>query len=138
MINWISLIGAAGIGAIIIKILDIIWLQKVFDSSEHKKWLRDQKMKAFSELSKAILSIGLGENLIENLNNPYEFYSISSKTILLLDNDDLIDEINQFIINWDKLVNENLSTEESDMIYKNLLKNSKIIVKELRNDLIRK
>ena len=137
MVNWISLIGAAGIGAIIIKILDIVWLQKIYDRSEQKKWLRNQKMKAFSEFSEALLSLGLGENLKIG-KNPYEFYSLSSVTILLLENDNLVNKIDRFIINWDKLINENLSKEESDMIYYNLIKNSKTIVKELRNNLIKR
>jgi len=136
MISWISLIGAAGIGAIIIKILDIVWLQKRLERSENRKWLRDQKLKAYSELSKAVLSIGLGEHIIKNLKNPYEFYSISSQAILLLENDDLVEKINQYVVNWDKLVNENLSEIESNIIYINLVEKSKSIVKELHKDLI--
>lgn len=135
MINWISFLSAAGFGAIIIKLIDILWLQKVVEIAEHKKWLRNQKIKAFSNLSEALLSLGLGENLKIG-NNPYEFYSLASATILLLENDELIKRIDQFVIDWDKLVNEDIKKEKSDLIYNNLLKESKLIVKELRNDLI--
>ena len=59
MDNWFQLLGAAGIGAIIIKIIDIVWLQKTLEKSEHKKWLRNQKLEVFTELSELLLSIGL-------------------------------------------------------------------------------
>jgi len=132
--DWVSLVGAAGIGAILIKIIDIVWLQKALEKSEHKKWLRNQKLEGFTELSELLLSIGMSKkNNIDN--NPYEFYAVASKSLLLIENEELQKQINTFIVDWDKLINEKLTEAKSDELYYKLTAKSKVIVDELRKDL---
>ena len=132
--DWVSLVGAAGIGAILIKIIDIVWLQKALEKSEHKKWLRNQKLAVFTELSELLLSIGISKK--HNIdNNPYEFYAVASKSLLLIENEELQKQINTFIVDWDKLINEKLTETKSDELYAKLTKKSKVIVNELHKDL---
>ncbi len=132
--DWVSLVGAAGIGAIIIKIIDIVWLQKALEKSEHKKWLRNQKLEVFTELSELLLSIGLSKK--HNIdNNPYEFYAVASKSLLLIENEKLQKQINTFIVDWDKLINEDLTETKKNNLYHKLTVRSKVIVNELRNDM---
>ena len=50
--DWIKLLGAIGFGAIITKVLDVIWLQSALKNAEREKWLRDQRMRVFSMLAK--------------------------------------------------------------------------------------
>jgi len=130
MVNWFQLLGAAGIGAIIIKIIDIVWLQKALEKSEHKKWLRNQKLEVFTELSELLLSIGLSKK--QNIdNNPFEFYAVASKSLLLIENEELQKQINCFIVDRDKLINEKLTETESDELYHILTARSKVVVNEL-------
>lgn len=58
--NWIGLIIGAGgigglIGAIVTKLLDIFWLQKMIGERERKRWLRDRRLRAFSKLSREFM-----------------------------------------------------------------------------------
>jgi len=130
MDNWIQILGVAGIGAIIIKIIDIVWLQKALEKSEHKKWLRNQKLEVFTELSELLLSIGLSKK--QNIdNNPFEFYAVASKSLLLIENEELQKQINCFIVDRDKLINEKLTETESDELYHILTARSKVVVNEL-------
>lgn len=132
--DWASLVGAASLGAIIIRILDITWFQKVIDNSEHRKWLRTQKMIAFSELSEILLSMGIAKKY--NINhNPYEFLTIASKSILLIDNNELQDKIFSFIKYWDKMLNENIPENEITELYYLLAEEGKMLLQELRIDL---
>src|SRR4051812_690307 len=50
--DWIPLLGAVGIGAIATKVLDVLWLQRVMQSAERTKWLREQRIKAYGALAK--------------------------------------------------------------------------------------
>lgn len=69
--NWIEIIsiiiGALGIGTIIAKILDI-WLQIRIEKIEKQKWLRDNQLRAFSELAEETLSLRLGEEAFDHDN----------------------------------------------------------------------
>ncbi len=59
-----------------------------------KRWLRQTKLEAFSNLSEEILSLGLKKGYFED---PWRFKSLRSKAILLLDDRDLVNEISEFI-----------------------------------------
>jgi hypothetical protein len=52
--GWMEFIGAIGIGAIVIKLLDVLWLQKVINESERQRWLRAEKLRVYGSLSKEL------------------------------------------------------------------------------------
>jgi len=81
---WIEIIGAIGIGAVITKVLDIFWLQKIMEESEKRKWLRDNQLRAFSKLAKETLSFRLSGGVLD-YDNPFEFYGIAAESILLIE-----------------------------------------------------
>lgn len=65
--DWLKLMSAAGIGAIIIKLIDILWLEKSKRNYEHRKWIKEQRLKAYSQLitelsSKKIWDLSLRES----------------------------------------------------------------------------
>ena len=93
--DTIKFIGAIGIGAVIVKVLDIFWLQKVISKNETIKWLRDQRLKYFSEFVGYSSTLAFREKDIDIL----EFASVSARVKLLLHNDDLIPSIDQFVDN---------------------------------------
>jgi hypothetical protein len=64
--NWIALAGAIGIGAIITKVLDVVWLQQIVADNERKKWLRDQRLRAYSVLSQDLIGMRQWLGLVSN------------------------------------------------------------------------
>ena len=62
--NWLQLLSAFGIGAILIKLLDIVWLQRVIQEYQQRTWLRDRRLEAFSKLAKEFISLGLHQQKI--------------------------------------------------------------------------
>lgn len=59
--SWIQILSAIGFGAIVTKLLDVVWLQRALRKSERDKWLRDQRLRSFSLLSKELISDGLSK-----------------------------------------------------------------------------
>ena len=91
--NWIELIGAVGIGAIITKILDVLWLQRLLAQQEKARWLRETKFRALSNLSKLIASWGFHEGKVANL---WEFRAAVAEAFLVIENRKLVEEIQTF------------------------------------------
>jgi hypothetical protein len=54
--DWIPLLGAVGAGAIATKVLDVLWVQRVLQDSERRKWLREQRYRAYGELARELLT----------------------------------------------------------------------------------
>jgi len=94
-------------------------------------------LKVFSELSEALVSIGLS-NKQKLDNNPFEFYALASKSYLLMEDDALQNRINSFIVYWDELLNEDILEEEKQKRYYKLTKESIQIVRDLRQEIIKK
>ena len=63
--NWVELLAAVGIGAIVVKMLDVLWLQRLLQESERKRWLRDQRHSAYSKLAKELISESYWSGAIE-------------------------------------------------------------------------
>ncbi len=96
----LAIIGSAAFGAVLGKILDAFLISKITEENEKKRWLRQAKLEAFSNLSEEILSLGFKKGYFDN---PWKFKSLGSKTILLLDDEDLVNEISEFIKNISRL-----------------------------------
>jgi hypothetical protein len=127
----IKFIGAIGIGAVIVKILDIFWLQKVILKNETIKWLRDQRLIYFSEFVEYGSTLALRNKDIDIL----DFVAVSAKVKLLLNNDDLLPIIDQFVDRMcDLHANKQHDTEE--VIHK-IQQESKKLVNELRAELLK-
>jgi hypothetical protein len=56
VVDWIALLSAAGVGAIIVKVLDVLWLQRVVSESERQKWLRAERLRAYAALSRDLMA----------------------------------------------------------------------------------
>ncbi len=126
--NWIEFIGAIGVGAVITKVLDIFWLQKIMEESEKRKWLRDNQLRAFSELAKEILSLRLSEDDFD-FDNPYKFYSIAAEPMLLIEDSEIKSRINNFIVSLDEIFHIKEASEEiPDLKYNKIVTESRAIV----------
>jgi hypothetical protein len=90
----VTVLGSASFGAIAGKLIEVFWLSSVIESHERKKWIRNLKIEAYAALSQEMLSLGTKSYVHDD---PWEFRSLAAKAIILLENDDLINEINDFI-----------------------------------------
>ncbi len=113
--DWIKVFGAIGVGAIITKILDVIWLQSALRNAERERWLRDQRMRVFSLLARELV----GSQLEKSRENIDSAKAIAAEALLLLPSlevrNDLSHHFNDIEISKskiDKFINNGSSTIE--------------------------
>jgi hypothetical protein len=138
IMDWTPLISAAGIGALLVKVIDTLWLQKVLQSAEKKKWLREKRLKAYSDLTAELLSLGKRSDL---QTDAFQGYAIASEAILLTDDDKLAKEIEDFFTGLANLFKEasipeghrnKRSEDELEGAYEFLFHKSRHLVIQLR------
>lgn len=91
--DWPALLGSGAIGALLIKIVDTLWLQRVLQSAEKRKWLREKRLKAYSSLTLELLTLGRNSDLRDDA---FKGYAIASEAILLTTDKELAEEIEEF------------------------------------------
>jgi len=135
--NWIEILGAIGFGSFITTVLNIFWLPKIMEKIERRKWLRDNQLRAFSKLSREILSFRLGKGVLD-YDNPFEFYSIAAESMLLIEDSEIKSRINNFIINLDDIFHLNEAGEEiPNSEYNEITTESRVIIDSLSSLLIK-
>ncbi|RXJ87966.1 hypothetical protein [Arcobacter sp. CECT 8985] len=103
------------VGAIATKVVDTFITTKVNNKNDQKKWLRTTKLEAFSKLSQEILSIDLNNLKDENTRSIKEY---SAKTILLLEDKKLMNQIEDYLTN---LINLNKTSDDRSKDMKQIL-----------------
>ncbi len=134
--NWFQLIGAVGIGAIVTKLLDIFWLARITREADHRKWLREQRLAAYSDVAKDFLSLRLGGD--QDHDNPFQAYAVASRAMLLAHNDQLSQRISRFIVDMDafyQLNDDESKQSEAEKAYKALWDEARGLVSALRQAL---
>ena len=113
------------------------------DRREHRNWLRDQRLSAYVDLTKHLLSFGLSRGAQHD--NPFEGYVVVSRAMLLAHDEDLTKKIDLFIVDLDRflrLQNEGKDNEEknaeAEALYKELWHRARDIVGSLRTSLAQK
>lgn len=139
--NWgivAALVGALGLGAILTKLLDIFWLERISHEHERRKWLRDQRLSAYVDLTKHLLSFGLSRGAQHD--NPFEGYVVVSKAMLLAHDEDLAKKIDRFIVDLDRffLLQNEGKDAEAEALYEELWNRARGIVGNLRTSLAQK
>ena len=129
--DWVTLISGLGIGALGVKLLDILWLQNIIHRQASEKWLKDKRLDAFSEVTKEFISFGLHAKV---LRSPFESYAAISRALLLIDDDELVSRIDKFVVNMDRLNSycDEGKKEEGEKLYLDLVQEARGIAKELR------
>lgn len=139
--DWLQLISAVGIGALLTKVLDIVWLQRSLRTSEKQKWLREQRLRVYSNIADEILSLGTTK---DSRTDVFSGYALAAEAILLVDDDKLANDIEQFFTKMANLYSEVNKTddhsekkpdEELETAYQMMLKESRRLVSELRKSL---
>lgn len=90
--EFVKLLSAGVFGALIIKIIDIIWLQRTIQNHERKKWKRDQKFTVYSKLSKDLIS----QEEWGKHKRSSEIYALLGESFLLIENKDLAIKLEAF------------------------------------------
>ena len=67
---------------------------RISDKYERKKWLRQTKIEAFTQLTEEMLSLGIKGQVHDD---PWRFRALAAKAILLLDDPKLVEKIQTFI-----------------------------------------
>lgn len=133
--NWIELISAVGIGAIVTKILDAIWLTRITQRIAHSNWLRDQRLAAYTTAAADFLSFGLTRPAP---NDPFTAYAKLAPALLLADNEQLASDIDQFVSDLDRLhrlQGDSSKEQEAKDLYDQLVERSRLLVKSMRQSL---
>lgn len=139
--TWIQLLSAVGIGALLTKILDIVWLQRSLRESEKRKWLRDKRLNAYTAVTKEILSLG---KELKTREDPFNGYSLAAESILLADNEELANEIEVLFTNISNLYKEATRSEDDpekkseehlEGAYNLVVKKSRSLVEKLRQSI---
>lgn len=92
MEEYLKLLSAVGLGAIIVKIIDIVWLQNLIQNNETKKWKRDKKIIAYSRLVNDLIS----QKEWGNIKRQNEIHELLGEVFLLIENQDLVTRVDSF------------------------------------------
>ncbi|MGL0931520.1 hypothetical protein ACSTDZ_21335 [Vibrio vulnificus] len=139
--DWFELISAAGVGAVTIKLLDIVWMQRVIRESEKKKWLREKRLAAYSKLTSEVLSLGREFQTREDV---FKGYALAAEAMLLADNKRLAERIESHFTMISNLYKETtrdssdpLKKSESELegAYLLVINDSRSLAEELRKSL---
>jgi hypothetical protein len=129
--EFIKFLGAIGIGAVIVKILDIFWLQKVISRNETTKWLREQRLKYFSEFAEYCETLSLREKDTDVL----DFVALGAKIKLLIGTEELLPRVDDII---DRVCDLRSSQEGINMeIIHKFQQDSKKLISDLRYELLK-
>lgn len=134
--EWYQFLGGIGFGVMAAKLLDIFWLQKVLEKRERRQWLRDKKLEAFSLLAKDLLSMGTTR---EDMSSPFEGYTIAAGTLLILEDQEIVKGIENFIKSYSDLASKRkeLTKEKKFKDAFSLIRQSAHkLVNDLREDLL--
>lgn len=132
---------AVGIGALLTKVLDIVWLQRSVREAEKRKWLREQRLRVYSRLSEEMLSMGKNRNVREDA---FSGYALAAETMLLVDDDQLANDIEHFFTMLSNIFSEGRkpdddpskkSQEDLESAYVVVVGESRRLVKKLRESL---
>ena len=136
--QWLQIISAFGIGALCIKILDILWLQRVIQRHELRTWLKNKRLESYTNLSKIMITLGLYGSSADT----FAQFAVASEAMLLTEDDALVDCIDQFIVKLNRFyrLSDNKDNaendKEADKLYMELSKEARVLLKELRDNLI--
>ncbi|VAW90597.1 hypothetical protein MNBD_GAMMA21-38 [hydrothermal vent metagenome] len=132
----IKLLAAFGLGAIIVKVIDVLWLQPFLARREMRAWIRDKRLEAYTNLTENLLSLGLSET---DETNPFAHYAVAAKAILMTDDESLSKRIDHYIAKRDQFYRVCDEKEDSDKksgnLYEEINKEARGIVDELKKHL---
>ena len=133
--DWVALLGAVGVGAIVTKVLDAVWLTRITQRIAHSNWLRDQRLAAYTTAAADFLSFGLTRN---NESDPFEAYAKLAPALLLAGSDDLACAIDEFVVKLDRLhtlQGDANKEQDANDLYNELIPRARSLVKRMRQSL---
>jgi hypothetical protein len=139
--DWLQIISAVGVGALLTKVLDIVWLQKSLQEAEKRKWFREQRLRVYSKLAEELISLGKSKGA---RTDAFVGYALAAEAMLLVDNEQLANDIECFFTMLANVFAEGCklddeptkkSEEMLEGAYRIVAEESRRLVRELRNSL---
>jgi hypothetical protein len=132
--DWIEIVGAVGFGAIVTKLLDILWLQRVMLENDRRRWLRDKRLQAFATVTRDFITLGLTRT---DPSHFHEGYVAAAEAMLLAGDDELATRIDRYIVRLDRFYDLDRKGEnrESERLYSDLNVEARNLVKMLRESI---
>jgi len=133
-----QLVAAFGFGAIFVKVIDAAWIQPFLAKKELHSWIRDNRLEAYTDLSKNLLAFSLEH---KDTKSPFENYAIAARAFLLIDDEGLVKTIDHYIAERDRLFRVSdgkdvlAEGETEDGTYKKLYQDARNIIKLLKVEL---
>ena len=93
--KFIELVSAVGIGAIIVKLLEIVWLQRIILENEQNKWKRDKKFSVYSKVARGLIS----QQEWGQHERSSELNALIGEVSLLIENKALVSKLDLFYNN---------------------------------------
>lgn len=139
MVNiGINLLGqvakTAAFTAISNKVVDTLVTSKINKKNDHNKWLRETKLQLFTQISQEILSFDVDTS---SASEERKLKEICAKTIMVIDDKNLIYNIQEFINNLDKTQRSLIFNNNKDDLIKDFKAKSMDLVVALNNNLKR-
>lgn len=133
IVDWIQLVSAVGVGALLTKILDAIWLNRVAEQSTQRAWLRDNRLKAFQEAASELLAFGLDR---KSPDDPFATYARLARAMIICKDNKIALRLDQFVVKRDRMFHDNSKKEESDKLCGELVSEARDIVDLLRLSIV--
>lgn len=137
--TFLELASAVGLGALLTKILDIVWLQRALQQSEKAKWLREQRLRVYSKVITEVMSLGQLHGTREDLFSAHAFFS---EAILLTEDEALAKKLEDFFTFLPNLYKKatmdksNVPQEELEHAYQMVVRLKNELQVELRRSLL--
>jgi len=126
-----SVVRTAAFGVIAGKVFDSLVLSKINDSNDNKKWLRQIKLETYSLFCDKILTARIGTLSNEDF---LQLRKCATKTILLIEDKTLIDQINNYLLTSNLMfsTNEEVNQQEITKFNKNGLNIIQLLNRNLK------
>ncbi|EPF2550347.1 hypothetical protein ACSL9F_003539, partial [Vibrio cholerae] len=129
--NFIQLVGAFGVGGLLVKLIDIFFLQPFIVKKEINNWLRDKKLAAYSTAVEDLVNMGFKNQG----QSPFEDLGSLSQTLLLVDDAELQKLIDSHMFDRAELHGSEEGSSKESELFDKVNSDAKKIISALRCDL---
>ncbi|WP_404765207.1 hypothetical protein [Vibrio alginolyticus] len=131
MDSFTQLVGAFGVGGLLVKLIDIFVLQPFIVKKEINSWLRDKKLVAYSAAVKDLANMGFKNED----NSPFEDLGSLSQTLLLVEDTELQKLIDSHMFDRAELHDCETGSPKADELFGKVDSDARKIISALRDDL---
>jgi hypothetical protein len=137
--DWLQLIGILGLGSLISQVVTAFYSHWMTEKSERRRWIRDNKLAAFADLTNELLRFGFDQERDE-VTDPLAAHRKVAKALLFMEDESLGSRLHSHFVDQLKLTtltHQGLrGSEEWTALTEKLLNEMDVLVKDLRTNLL--